>query len=246
MVDDAMVTLTPVPPVQRIVVVDTTELRWFARGPLPPRVAAWFTNDGRAGVLERRCDVYRLDCPAIGVKLRARRTLELKVRQSVGDSLTVGGGLTGRVEAWRKWSPADSLVERNDDLLSIDVHKVVIKRRFWAGGHEGASAEDPAHQNAGGVDAEVVAIAVEGMEAWSFALAAFGPPTSRRDAILRASEVLFADGEVSELGLLSCRSRGYPDWLLDVEAPPTSQNSTCPEIPPSPTAAGAQQCGSEA
>ena len=41
-------------------VVDTTELRWFADGPLSPGVAAWFTLDGRVGSIEERCDAYRL------------------------------------------------------------------------------------------------------------------------------------------------------------------------------------------
>jgi hypothetical protein len=229
---DAYTNLAPVP---RVVVVDTTELRWFGDGRLPPGVAAWFTKDGEVGEREERCDIYRLDRRDIGVKLRARRTLELKIRQSVGERLAVGAGLMGRVEAWRKWSPADSLVERNDDLAWVDVHKTVIKRRFCVDGDECISAEEAALLTAGGVDVEVVAVIVEGVEAWTFAFAAFGPRASRRTAIVSASQALFADKRVPELGFLSGRSGGYPNWLVQGASPrPTSQNPWRPQVLPAP------------
>lgn len=216
---------TNLPPVQSIAVLDTTELRWFADGRLPPRVAAWFTNDGETGARESRCDIYRLDRRDIGVKLRARRTLELKVRRSVGERLTVGPGLTGQVEAWRKWSPAGSLIERNDDLAWVEAHKTVIKRRFWMGGDECLSAEGPPLLMAGGVDVEIVAVTVEGVEAWTFAFAAFGPAAGRSSAIVNASQALFVGKRVRELGFLSGRSCGYPDWLVDfASVRRTSQN----------------------
>ena len=227
---------TNLAPGQRVVVVDTTELRWFADGRLPPGVAAWFTKDGEKGVSEERCDIYRLDRRDVGVKLRSRRTLELKIRQSVGERLAVGAGLQGRVEAWTKWSPADSLVECNDDLAWVDVHKTVIKRRFCVDGDESISAEEVALLTAGGVDVEVVAVTVEGVEAWTFAFAAFGPTSSRCRAIVSASKALFGDKGVPELGFLSGRSGGYPNWLVHVASPrPTSQNPWRPQVLSTPS-----------
>jgi len=82
-------------------VLDTTESRWFADGPLPQGAEACFTRDGTLGVREERCDIYCLNGRGdIGVKLRARQTLELKIRRSVGERPTVGTDLTGQVEAW--------------------------------------------------------------------------------------------------------------------------------------------------
>ena len=138
------------------------------------------------------------------------------IDQSVGERLTFGAGLTGQTEGWRKWSPADSLIECSDDLAWVDVRKTVIKRRFRVDGEECVSAGDPALMTAGGVDVEVVAVTVEGAEAWTFAFAAFGPPSGRCSAIVSASEALFAGKGVTELGLLSDRSGGYPDWLVHV------------------------------
>jgi hypothetical protein len=211
---------TSVQPAQRVAGVDTTELRWFAGGRLPAGVAAWFAHDGAVGVREERCDKYRLDGRRDrGIKLRAGRTLELKIRQSLGQRLTVGAGLTGQVEAWRKWSPADSLVECNASLTMVDVHKTVTKRRFSVGGDECASAGDAALPAAGGVDVEVVAITVEGVESWTFAFSAFGPGASRCGAIVSASQALFAGTRVPEIGFLLGRSSSYPSWLVDVASP---------------------------
>ena len=95
-------------------VVDTTELRWFVPGPLPPDVRGWFT--GSTGVPEERWDTYLLDGRVdIGVKRRFRETLELKVRQSLDGRVELGDGLGGLLEVWRKWSPAEGLVEDDAD-----------------------------------------------------------------------------------------------------------------------------------
>ena len=95
-------------------VVDTTELRWFVPGPLPADIRGWFT--GSTGVAEERCDTYLLDGRGdIGVKRRFRETLELKVRQSLDERIELGEGLAGSLEVWRKWSPAEGLVEDGTD-----------------------------------------------------------------------------------------------------------------------------------
>ena len=62
---------------------EATELRWFADGPLPGSVRAWFA--GPADAAEERCDRYLLDGAVdIGIKVRGGRTLELKARRGSG------------------------------------------------------------------------------------------------------------------------------------------------------------------
>ena len=87
-------------------VLDTTEIRWFVPGPLPADIAGWFR--GSTGVSEERYDTYLLGGRRdTGVKRRFRQTLEVKVRQSLEERVELGDGLTGPLEVWRKWSPAD-------------------------------------------------------------------------------------------------------------------------------------------
>jgi hypothetical protein len=123
-------------------VVDTTELRWFVPGPLPPNVRVWFT--GLTGVAEKRCDTYLLKGRRdIGMKRRFRGTLELKVRQSLDGRIELDESLAGSLEVWRKWSPAEGLVQEGTDGWWVDVHKSVVKRRFSMDGTEIAFSSDP-------------------------------------------------------------------------------------------------------
>ena len=91
-------------------IVDTTELRWFVPGPVPAEVRNWFI--GSTGVVEVRRDSYLVhDRVDIGMKRRGQTTLELKVRQAVEPWADLGDGLAGPLEWWRKWTPAQNLVE---------------------------------------------------------------------------------------------------------------------------------------
>jgi len=141
-------------------VLDTTELRWFIRGSLPAEVAVWFT--GSTGVLEERIDTYLLDGrDDVGVKRRFRQTLELKIRQLLDERIEFGDGLAGPLEVWRRWSPAEGLVEHVVDERWVDVHKSVVKRRFLLNGTEVAFS--PVVEATGaGCDVEVAGVTVRG------------------------------------------------------------------------------------
>ena len=81
----------------------TTEARWFFDGPLPAEVLTWFTNEGTAGVVEDRCDVYRIEEQPrvdVGVKYRNGATLELKLRVRPPQPSTIGRDLDGWMESW--------------------------------------------------------------------------------------------------------------------------------------------------
>ncbi len=198
-----------------ISVVDTTELRWFFEGRLPSDVKSWFTRAGTTGAIEERCDRYRLDDRReMGVKRRFRQTLELKVRRSVGEKLVLDSGLAGRLEVWRKWSPAEDLVESDPQAPWVDVHKIVIKRRFSVNGDEIIISESSRAMAGTGCDVEVTAVTVGHIEAWTFAFAAFGSGRSRQSAVVASWQALVADIQCPEqFGLSLGEAGGYPQWL---------------------------------
>jgi len=199
---------------------DTTEIRWIAEGHLPSDVEAWFTRGGTTGVVEERCDTYRIDGRAErGVKLRFRETLEVKVRQAVGEYVIPGLGLIGRVEMWRKWSPVEGVVDTGGEVPWLDVCKIVIKRRFFldGDGDEILPSNLERATTGAGCDVEVAAITVGDIEAWTFAFAAFGPTSSREHAIVTAWQALVADGSCPErLAAAFGPSSSYPEWLAPV------------------------------
>ena len=201
-------------------VVDTTELRWFTAGRLPLDVESWFTGAGTTGMVEERCDSYRMDgLGDRGVKRRSGATLELKVRQSVRERLTLEAGLAGRLEMWRKWSPADGLVESDGDQAWVDVHKKVIKRRFSVDGDEIVLTPGAPAMSGAGCDIEVVAVTVDGVDAWACAFAGFGPTPRRRDTIVASWRALAADTPPpTPFGALFGHSSGYPEWLAGVHS----------------------------
>ncbi len=200
--------------VSRPTVLDTTELRWFAVGELPTDVSVWFTRAGQVGAAEQRCDTYQLGRGTdVGVKLRSQETLEVKARQSVGVPLMLSFGLAGRLEVWRKWSPADGLADTRAGGLWLDVHKTVVKRRFATDGTEVPAVDvawSPAHA---GVDVETVAVTVGAVRVWSFAFAAFGPVTSRRPALVSCWRALARTSPPPTLDFSTSESCGYPEYL---------------------------------
>jgi len=199
-------------------VVDTTELRWFVASPVPADIVSWFT--GASGVSEQRYDTYLLDGRRdVGIKRRFRETLELKVRQSLGGRVELGEGLAGSLEVWRKWSPADGLIEDATDERWVDVRKSVVKRRFSLDGTEIAFTSDH-HATGAGCDLEVAGVSVGDVEAWTFAFSAFGPPATRRDALLASWHALSTGAAHPEpFGPRTGRAMGYPEWLMHTVSP---------------------------
>jgi hypothetical protein len=212
-------------------VVDTTELRWFVPGPLPADISVWFT--GSTGVAEERCDTYLIDARReIGVKRRHRETLELKVRRSLDGPVDLGGGLTGSLEVWRKWSPADDHVEDCAGGLWIDVQKSVVKRRFSPDGTEVDFSSDTQVTGAG-CDVEIAGVTVGADQWWTFAFAAFGPPPTRRDDLLASWDALNAPRPCPEpFGPRTGQALGYPEWLsLTIPRTSTSAQGIDPVTP---------------
>jgi hypothetical protein len=198
-------------------VLDTDELRWFVPGPLPRDLRIWFT--GSTGVAEERRDIYlvghRVD---LGIKRRSGNTLELKVRRELGAWTDLGAGLGGRLERWRRWTPADGLVDQLAPGPWVDVDKAIVKRRFAPDGTELAFSPEPTID--GGCDVEVAAVNVGTTTAWTFAFAAFGPPAIRRAAVFASWAALTAGVPCSwRTGHDVGRTMGYPEWLARTLAP---------------------------
>lgn len=200
----------------------TTEIRWFFDGPPPVELLAWFTGSG-SGLIEDRCDTYRLDGQVdTGVKRRSRATLELKRRLGPPEPFATVG-LAGQLEVWKRWSPAAGLVQLTDSTLWADVDKTVIKRRFDATGQEVALSERSRPMTGDGCDAEIATISVNAERAWTFALAAFGNAERHRHLLVSTWNALAVGRpEVLALGLLSHRSCGYPEWLARFSPAPAA------------------------
>ena len=195
---------------------DTTELRWFADGPLPSEVLDWLTDRGSAGALEHRADTYRVDDRAdVGVKHRSLRTLELKQRLAVRDILELEPGLAGPIEEWRRWSPAGDRVTVGTDDIWLEVRKRTYKRRFIGDATETRWTSDIPIGVVSGCDVEVTSLTIGEVESWTFALAAFGPAERRVDALVMGWNAIrgpeLPDGFIEQLRL-SC---GYPEWLAE-------------------------------
>lgn len=202
-------------------ILDTTELRWFGEGTLPPAVWSWFTHAGTVGTVEERIDSYRLgDELDRGVKRRSRETLELKIRLAVEALLELETGLEGSLEVWRKWSPAERLVPPDAPHDSIDIGKTIVKRRFAIDGTERAVVDAAPPPQTSCCDAEIVAVTIGRSAAWSLAFAAYGPPECRSGAIGVCWRSLNAEAPAPpELFSGLGPPRGYPEWLRSVPRP---------------------------
>jgi hypothetical protein len=197
---------------------DTIELRWFTSGALPTDVVEWFTEHGRTGAVEQRCDTYRLDDrDDLGVKYRFGTVPEVKKRLFTKTVAVEDLRLAGRLEAWRKWSPADQLVD-SAGAGWVEVHKTITKRRFSAEGQEVAITERLVLE--AGTDVEIVAVKMGDVEMWSFAFAAYGPSSERCAAIAACCKTVLAGTTPASLVLTASNSASYPGWVTTIAAPP--------------------------
>ena len=194
----------------------TSEVRWFARGWIPPDVHAWFTGGRTVGSVEERLDTYQLHgLNDIGVKRRYGTTLEVKVRRTLGSSLNLGDGLEGRVEEWSRWEPGeDDGIWQLSETPWIDVHKVIYTRSFMPADREVILPSIHTNRLFAGCDIEIAEVKVDGLDTWSLALEAFGPTTGRQDALVSSWRTLLAHTPwVEDPGFTFDRECGYPEWL---------------------------------
>lgn len=186
--------------------LDTSELRWFAEGPIPMTVVDWFTEGASLGSFEQRVDSYLLSAREdLGIKRRNRSTLEAKLRWATDRPVRLASGLMGRVEHWRKWFPREVFDELQ---VWFDVHKRVFTRSFDRNGEAVSAPTDL------GCEVEVAALSAHGIDAWTFALEARGPRPTRPAIVRAAAETLLGSRPlprplIDTLGT----DNGYPAWL---------------------------------
>jgi hypothetical protein len=200
-------------------VLETSEVRWFAHGPLPAALLTWFTAGGRLGVEERRTDVYqRRSGTTVGVKRRWGRTLEVKVLERTGPEIALAGGLRGTCEEWRKWRPGNGATFSSGAVPWLSVQKSIVTRSFLLPGDGRAEPVGEPDRRLPGCDVELAAVNVRGLRAWTYAFEAFGPAEHRLAALRMAAEAVVCTTPYPP-AFRECfdHNAGYPAWLDTLE-----------------------------
>jgi hypothetical protein len=206
----------------------TTELRWFAAGPLPDALNTWFEKSAWGSYAqsqpssETRTDRYLcLPCEFLNVKFRQGK-LEAKWRQAVVETLILPQGSQGQLERWVKWS--DQVVAEEDWLSQaiadsgdwVEVHKVRSQRFFSVDpeSNQVTMSDQPPHN---GCSAELTELEVQQQAWWSLAFEAVGqipqPQTLKRIA---CNFLEHGPQELRLEALQLSQSYAYPRWLMTV------------------------------
>ena len=173
--------------------VGSLEIRWIFPGELDTAVTRWFTRFP-AETRDYR-DTYLLEphLPALSVKIRARRALEVKAYRGSPAILDVAGRARGPMQSWQKWS--FPLGPRSPDPGMPDgwigVQKTRRVSRFsLADGRAVTGATGQAGQPACSLElAEARAL---GKAWWTIGFEATGPPETRRTHLEAAAALVFA------------------------------------------------------
>jgi hypothetical protein len=192
----------------------TSEVRWFAPGPPPAPVVAWFSERGRAAFVELRRDAYRIGPDhGVGLKRRDHGPLELKRRHGISPRRAFVAGLAGRIEEWRKDGLEEPLDATGWQWSLVD--KVVLTRTFAR--EESGSVVEIGHvaQQPSGCDVELATVTVGSTVAWTFALEAWGELEERRELLHSSLAAVFELlPSVPSQFVPSLESdMGYPEWL---------------------------------
>ncbi len=197
---------------------ETAELRWFGPGRLPDAALQWFTSGGTLGTSSERTDSYRLNgSESQGIKLRSTELLEVKTLVGTGPVLSPLDGWHGTVEHWSKVRGSSAPLEAIGGYPFADVHKKIVTRSFRYTGRGVVSIGVPDRTHTG-CHVDLTALRVNGVEAWSYALEAYGEPEVRID-ILRAAivEIERQTPHPAELPKLLPDNLGYPAWINRLE-----------------------------
>jgi len=182
------------------------EVRWILPGQLDTAVTGWFSGSQPEPEPESREDAYLLD-PGLGglsVKVRASRTLDVKVFLGSPGILDLPGRARGRMQYWRKWSfPFSPLSPESIDPGGW--RRVRKQRRvIWFLG-QGASQARCA--------VELTEVRFQHQDWWSLGLEATGPAESLRHGLEATAALVFTQALPGGAELRIDASRSYADWL---------------------------------
>jgi hypothetical protein len=195
---------------------DTTEVRWFAAGPLPDALVQWFAASGEPTLVETRRDAYlAAGSHGVGQKRRNYGPFEVKRRLRYGEFVHLSDALTGRLEEWRKLVEIQPVPTAGDRWA--DVNKVVLTRTYRLRSDGQVVRARERDISVPGCDIELASVSVAGIDAWTFAFEAWGPSDRRRDVLDQAADLfIVASGLPAELTSHLSADMGYPEWLAGV------------------------------
>ena len=195
------------------------EVRWILPGQLELAVTGWLARF--PAEVSSREDTYQVD-PQLGgqsVKLRAGKTLEVKVYRGSPGILQVAGRACGRLESWDKWSFAGEPASGSSgaDLPGWrPVHKLI--RRFSAASRHGRIrlrrlGEQPE------CHVELTEVHTTGQAWWTLVFEATGPASLLRSVLDTTAAFVFAQALPGgrELGTDDCQS--YAQLLTRSQVP---------------------------
>ncbi len=200
-------------------VLHTSEVRWFAVGPLSSPPVSWFASSVMAAEVRR--DRYLVNGAAdVGMKHRNSGPLEVKSRCGSGGRLHLGDEKWGLIEDWRKVTAmGDVAAVECDGGVSLDVYKVILTRSYaWERDVMRPLFKPDLLEP--GCDIELASVRVGDVSAWTFALGAWGGDgRERRRTLHEAWGVFIGETPLPDGFVASCRDdQGYPGWLAAIAA----------------------------
>ena len=200
----------------------TLEVRWLLPGPLDAAVAGWF---GRfPAETESREDTYLVDpdLRGLSVKVRAGRSLEVKMCHGTVGLLDIPGRARGRIQSWQKWSfPVGPLRQDGDAPAGWTVMGKSRRISRFRLAREGIVAE-PGRAGEPGCAVELTEVRARDETWWSLGFEAAGPVDLVRAGLEGTAEMIFARPLPggAELGPGDCRS-----YANGCPAPPATAES---------------------
>jgi hypothetical protein len=195
------------------------EVRWILPGQLDMAVAGWFPEPQPE--TESREDAYLLH-PGMGglsVKIRAGRSLDVKMFLGSPGILDLPGRARGRMQYWRKWSFPFRPLGRDDS--DPDGWRRVRKQRravsFSPAGERIAVVPgDAALRARCSVELTELRLQYQGLRQqdwWSLGLEATGPAESLRPGLEATAALVFTRALPGGVNLPIDDSGSYADWL---------------------------------
>jgi len=209
-------------------ILHSAEVRWFypsdtfkkGSPPSPPNeVQQWFQQE--SALLwppKERTDRYLLlpGCETTSVKAREGR-FEVKAIRGASETVSYGKGVSGRSDAWIKWSYGEQRVEVFIEALEqepegwLDVTKWRWMRKFsldYSNLVEVSVRDQPLQ----GGNIELTAIQASDNHWWTIGLEAFGPAETVRENLHSVANHFFTKSK-PPIALHTTNSCPYPVWL---------------------------------